>query len=132
MKNRMKRVLALVLGCVIMVAGNGVTARAASQVSGSLGTASVGGTVSTNSSSATATTTCSRSATIKVTATVYYYFGTGYYKSSESNSASAGGVSATASKQLGGAEVIGGKGEHYVAFDSYTWNPTTTTGTVLD
>ncbi|MCI5855992.1 MAG: hypothetical protein MR016_01310 [Agathobacter sp.] len=132
MKTRIKRVMAIMLGCMVLVAGNSVTVKAVSQESGVLGTAAVQASVSISSSSATATTTCGRSATINVSATVYYHFGTGCYKTTASNSSSGGGTSATATKQLGGADVIGGKGVHYVAFESYSWNPTTTVGVVLD
>lgn len=132
MKKRIKRVMALVLSGVILVCGGSVPAKAASTASGPLGSASVHASISTDSSSATAITTCSRGGSLTAKATVYYWFDTEYYKTSASAYSAGGGVSAIARKQLGGAEVIGGKGEHIVKFESYTWDPVTTIGTIRD
>ena len=42
-----------------------------------------------------------------------------------------GGAGATATKKIGGADVIGGKGTHYVGYDSYHWGTVATTiGTI--
>ena len=39
-----------------------------------------------------------------------------------------GGTSATVTKKLGGADVVGGRGYHTVKYQSYTWTPMTKVG----
>ena len=122
-----------VLGAVglLAVTCSGKTAMAQNPATGSLNGFTCYGKVSTDSDSATAMTTCGRgSIDIRATAIVYYWFGNKYYNSIMYNSNSNSGATAVAKKKLGGAQVIGGQGEHYVAFDSHQWNPTTKTGTI--
>lgn len=123
-----KKGMAFALAGVVSMACFGTDAMAASTVSGSLNGFGCYGSISTNSTSAYATTTFGRGgANIKVSATVYYWNGSKYYKTSMTGSNTAGGAGATATKKIGGADVIGGKGTHYAAYDSYHWGTETTT-----
>ncbi|MCD8147595.1 MAG: hypothetical protein LUD84_10035 [Clostridiales bacterium] len=131
MKRTAQRFTGLVLSALILAMSCVMPASAASSVSGSLDGTVVTGSISTTSTSASAKTTFSRSGvTINAKATVYYWWGSRYYYTAVSSTAQAGGVSATATKKLGGAEVVGGIGEHSVSFDGYSWNKTTSTGTI--
>lgn len=126
-----------VLGAVglLAVACSGTTIMAKPTASGSLDGFACYGKVSTDEDSATAITTCGRgNINIKATATVYYWFGDKYYNSIMYHSNSNSSSSATAKKNKGGAQVIGGKGEHHVSFNSdnvsHNWDGTTTIGTI--
>lgn len=129
-KRLMKKILITMLSTSLMLANCGITSYAASSASGNIDGTPCSASITTNSSGATASTTYSRNAEIKATATVYYWFGTYYYYSTASNSSTAGGTSATASKKLGGSEVVGGKGSHYIKYEAYTWSPSTSIGTI--
>lgn len=52
-----------------------------------------------------------------------------------SGSSTTGGVSATAVKYIGGADVVGGKGKHFCSYDNgqFKWDPAETTiGTIKE
>ncbi len=105
---------------------------AASRVSGGVAGTPCSGHVTTTSDSAIATTEYGRPGSLHATATVYSWFGKGYRRNRASSSNSLGGTSAVAVKDCGGAQVIGGKGEHSVSGYGQTWSGTTTTGTIKD
>lgn len=122
-----KKGMAFALAGAVSMSGLGTDAMAASTVSGSLNGFGCYGSISTDSTSAHATTTFGRGgANIKVSATVYYWSGDFYYETSMTGSNTAGGAGATATKKIGGADVVGGKGTHYAAYDSYHWGTETT------
>lgn len=127
-----KGMMALALSGVIITGGN--TAKAASSVKGNLNGCDCYGCITIDGTSANATTTYGRgNSSIRATATVYYWHKNKYYKSSMTSSNSAGGAGATATKKIGGADVIGGKGRHRVSYDAYTWGTKTTTiGTIKE
>ena len=127
--------VSLVLAMSLILGYSKVVALAATSVKGSIGGISVSGALTMNTTSATASTSFgSGGGTIYATATVYYWFGTMYYKSEVGpNESTAGGASATATKKLGGADVVGAKGQHKVKWQAYTWEPAdTTTGTIIE
>lgn len=127
-----KKGTALALAGIVGMACFGTSAKAASTVSDTLNGYSCFGSITTDSTSAHGTTTFGRgSGNIKVSATVYYWFGSTYYKTMMTGSNTSGGAGATATKKIGGADVIGGKGTHYVGYDSYHWGTVATTiGTI--
>lgn len=123
-----KKGIVLTLAGAISMASFGTNAMAASTVTGNLNGIVCYGSISTNNTSAYATTTFGRSnSTIKTSATVYYWWKDKYYKTKVSNSNTAGGAGATAKKKIGGADVVGGKGTHFVKYDSYKWGTEKTT-----
>lgn len=134
MKKRIwKKLVALGLAAVLFLSYGNITTLAASSVSGELEGTTVNGNVSMNSSSATAVTSFAKSGgTIYATAYVYFWYDTYYFvTSSGRNSATMGGISATATKKLGGADVVAGEGIHEVKWGAYTWAPSpTTVGTI--
>ena len=128
-----KKVATLGIIGTMSVAGMSTSAMAASSVSGKLNGFTYTASISKDNYSATAKTTFARGGSnIKATATVYYWFDEVAFQSTISANSSAGGVSAVAQKKKGGADVVGGKGEHSVSYDAYSWGPvTTTTGTII-
>lgn len=117
----------LVLSLSLAVAGTGVTSYAAddTKYSEKLG---AGAKITKDSTGATATTTFSRPGTIKATAIAYYAANGKEYYSVDSRSNNMGGASVTVTKKIDGANVTGGKGEHYVKYGDLSWTPTTTIG----
>ena len=134
MKKRIwKKLVALGLALTLFLSYGNVTTLAASSVSGNVDGMTVSGSVSMDSSSATAVTSYARGGgTIYATATVYYWWGLDCYEISVGpNTASAGGVSAKATKAHGGGEVVAGKGTHKLVWGAYTWRPAdTVVGTI--
>ena len=124
-----KRGAALALAGAVSMACFGTNAMAASTVNGNLNGYGCHGSVSKDSNSAWATTTFSlpNSSTIKVSATVYYWWKDKYYKTNATASNTVGGACAKAQKLIGGSDVIGGKGTHYVSYDIYRWGTAVTT-----
>lgn len=118
-----------VIGAVglLLLAGGSTTVMAGSTVSGTLDGYSCSGRIETNRDEAIATTTYARSNSgIYAKAYVYYWSGSKNYYSYESASSKAGGVAAVAKKQIGGADVVGGRGVHSVYYGSYSWRPSGT------
>lgn len=135
MKKRIwKKLVALGLALTLFFSYGNITTLAASSVSGNMSGAAIRGTINIyDDSSATAVTTFERpSSQIYATAYVYYWWGTYYYyNSSGRRYATAGGISVTATKKLGGADVVGAEGIHEVKYGAYSWGPVqTTTGTI--
>ncbi len=133
MKRTKKMVLGLVMSCIILLGTGNTQVFAASRVDGTIDGAAVSGYVTTTDSSATAVTTFTRSGGSRtVSVDVYYWWGSSYYATSASNSSSlSGGVAATATKKLGGAQVVAGKGYHRVTYNEYRWSPSpTVVGTI--
>ena len=94
--------------------------------------ATASGSVTTNSSSAIANTVYTNPGG-KRTAVAYVYYEDCdlYYRSSAtSSSTQSGGVQATATRTIIGAEVVGGQGIHSLAYKTYTWNDYTSTGLI--
>ena len=128
-----KKAIAALLAVLTVGGATLSPALAASSVKDTVSNVAVTARVSTDTRSATAVTTYSRSANeIYARATLYYWYGTEYYKVIRGNTAYAGGVSATAWKQHGGGEVIGGKGEHRLWQGATHWSTTTTIGTIRE
>lgn len=131
-KKIIKAATGVLLSLSLAVVGFGMTADAAATTQpSSINGTSVRGTVKIDedSMSAIATTTFSRNADITAKATVYYWAGKFTYCASKSASAGAGGATAVAKKKTGGADIIGGKGEHKVECSDGKWGPKyTTTG----
>ena len=123
-----KKMIAMLLCSVMMVIAGNAQAFAASSVQGSIAGTEVSGYVTIDSSSATAVTTFTRGGGKRyATAKVYYWWGTNNYVSSTgTSSGQTGGLSVTATKKYGGAEVVGGKGIHRVEYDIYTWGDAVT------
>lgn len=88
----------------------------------------VRGDLTVNNMYALATTTYGRGGGyIYATAIIYYWWGTADYKTTVGPVMnSAGGVSARAEKQLGGADVLGAQGSHEVKWQAYGWTPNDT------
>lgn len=129
MKGNLKKLVGVTLSVMLLVSGT-MRAEAASSVTGSIEGTEISGRISTDSTSAVAVTAFGRSnSTISATATVYWWWGTRQGSDTASDSSSAGGVSAKAVKSMGGADVVGGKGDHFVAYGAYTWTNTTSVGT---
>lgn len=114
------------------VAASGTDAAAKSSVSGKLNGYAYRGSIDKDSVSATAVTTFGRgNSWITAKAEVFYWNDSDYFMTPASNSASAGGTSATAKKKIGGADVVAGRGTHRVSYDKYSWgDETTVTGTI--
>lgn len=128
MSARLKKLTALALSCVMLVGATNMQVSAAityvkaPSVTGTLAGTTASGRVSYNSTSATAVTSYSRSgASINVSAYVYYWFSKRYYVSYVSGSTTAGGISRTATKKLGGADVLGAEGDHYIYYNGVPW-----------
>lgn len=135
MKKRIwKKLVALGLAVTLFLSYGNITTLAASSVSGNIDGTQVSGSITTyNDSYAVAETSYARGGgKIYATAYVYYWFADMHIETTSGLcSSTAGGVSAKATKQLGGAEVIGGKGVHKVVWGAYTWAPdATTVGTI--
>lgn len=126
MKKLVKKWIGAVLIMSLAVGYTGMPVHAKDTLNGY----EVSGGVTTNSNSATASTNYSQPATIQATATVYFVYGPLNTNSSAGpNTASIGGVSATAYVPTPGGSVIGGKGEHKVtATTGATWSYTSRTG----
>ena len=130
MKKRIwKTAVSLVVTLSLVLGYGNVIALAASTVRGEILDVEVVGRVIMDDMSATASTSYGRGGGyIYATATVYYWFAEYYCKTTVGpNFNTAGGASATATKKLGGADVIGAKGEHKVIWQAYTWEPEDTT-----
>lgn len=125
-----KMVVGILLSVVVALGGTMTTFAEDSTVSGSLGGQTVRGSITKNATSATATTTCTRSASVTATAKVYYTSGGNQYYSTDSQSVSGGTAIVTVSRRISGATVKGGRGIHSVYFDGYSWNKTTSIGTI--
>lgn len=126
-----KHLMGLLLAALMLVGCCQMPAYAASSTTGSINGITVKASVTTSSSSATAKTIFGAGSTITTTAYVYYWWGSGHYYSVAQTTATAGGgATATATRKLGGAEVVGGKGTHKVVHGNYTWSATTTKGTI--
>lgn len=104
--------LSLTLGysVAVVLAGDETTARTSKELAGGL----VQGDIRMDNMSATATTTYGRGGGyIYATATVYYWWGDWTFKTTAGPvSNSMGGVSVTATKRAGGADVLGALGHH--------------------
>ncbi len=124
-----KLMITAVLSSLLVMNGT-ISVFGASSVSTSMGGVTVSGNISKDTTSATAKTSCPRPASISANATVYYWFDSNYYQTSNYSSVSGGTTVTTAVKKRGGADVVGGKGIHYVGFDSSSWKPTTTIGVI--
>ena len=126
MKKLVKKLIGAALIMSLAVGYTGIPAHAKDMLNGY----EVSGGVTTNSNSATASTNYSQPATIEATATVYFVSGPlSMHKSAGPNTASIGGVSATAYVPTPGGSVIGGKGEHKVtATTGAVWSYTSRTG----
>ncbi len=129
-KNMVKSVAGVILSLSLAIASCGMTAYARDESKTEENPLGAGGKVWIDSMSATATTTFSRPGTIKVTAIVYYWSGQDKYYSTNSNSNSQGGTTATAQKKVGGADVEGGEGSHYVKYNKTEWHDTTKVGKI--
>ncbi|MCM1104853.1 MAG: hypothetical protein NC409_12200 [Clostridium sp.] len=124
----MKRFAKKLMGAILIIslaAGcGGISVHAKDTLNGY----EVWGTVTTNSNSATATTYYSRPGTLEAKATVYFVYGQlNLNANAGPNTASGGGVSATAYVSIPGSTVIGGKGEHKVTAGG-TWTNISRTG----
>lgn len=130
MKKLVKKWIGAALIVSLAVGFIGIPAHAKDMLNGY----EVSGGVTTNSNSATASTNYSQPATIEATATVYGYYGQiGLVNSSETNTASIGGVSATAYISIPGGTVVGGKGQHKViATTGAEWSYTSRVGETFD
>lgn len=126
MKKVGKKLAGAVLILSLAVGYTGIPAHAKDMLDGY----EVSGGVTTNSNSATASTNYSQPATIEATATVYFVSGLlSLHSSAGPNTASIGGVSATAYVTTSDGSVIGGKGEHKVtARTGAVWSYTSRTG----
>lgn len=79
----------------------------------------------------TATTNFGPSGFREAKAKIYYWLSNIYYYSEASSSSSqSGGVSATVTKKLGGADVLAGEGFHKVVYGDITWTPSTSVGSI--
>ncbi len=132
MNRKMKTLIATVLLATVVCFVGKMDVYAASSVSGSLGGVTVSGSVVTNASSAVANTVYTMPGGKRIAvAKVHYYDGKDYYNTSATNSSTqSGGTSATATKKISYASVVGGQGTHSVAYDPYTWNQYTSTGLI--
>jgi len=118
MKKTFRSVLTFALALAMMVTCVGGTAFAASSDSGSIDGYSWSARVSTTSNSATATTSFGAAvSSITATVKVFYWFGDKNYFTPASGQVTPGYAVATATKQLGGAEVIGGSGYHTIYYN---------------
>ncbi|MCI9034470.1 MAG: hypothetical protein HFJ08_10590 [Lachnospiraceae bacterium] len=126
MRKNLKKLLGVALASALIMGTGGITTYAADTIEGT----EVGAGTTTNSNSATAVTSYSRPATIKAQAFVSYTYNDLFLeRSSSQNTASIGGVSATAYVGIPGGAVTGGRGEHYITTSSGTnWHKTTRTG----
>lgn len=145
MKNRMKKLAAMVLGVVMLVGANatpiyGATGHQHSSVNpkmdrepGVLNGVSVSAYVVVNDEfSATAGTGFSGyGATCKATVRLYYCdTQKDYYSTSTNSTSQSDGISAKVYKQLP-VDIIGAKGIHAVTYGAYSWKPTTQVGVAL-
>ena len=130
MRRKIRRFFVGVVLSMVFILNGTINTFAASSVSGSLGGQVVKGSVTKDTTSATAKTTCTRSASVSTVVTIYYTSGGVKYYSTETVSTSGGTATATVSRRVDGATVKGAKGNHSVYFDEYSWNKTTTIGTV--
>ena len=134
-RNVLKCVIAMGLAVVMIFGSANVKALAAPSstitttktktVTGAINGAMVQGYLGTNSLKSHATTTFAPTGgKLYVTAYIYYWYGEKYYATTSGTvTASSGGASATATKQLGGADVVAGKSTHKVVWEAYTWSP---------
>lgn len=122
MKKTIKSVMAMALALVLTASSLGGTALAASSESGSIDGCSWSARVTKTTRSATATTkiTGATNAYVDAAVEVYYWLGRVHYYTPASDSQTNGYAVATASKQLGGAEVEGGMGEHTIFYHNTT------------
>ena len=122
MKKAFRSILTLALALAMIVTCVNGTAFAASSDSGSIDGYTWTVRVSTTSNSATATTTFGAAvSSLTATVNVYYWWGDSNYYTSGSGQVTPGYAVATATKQLGGAEVIGGSGYHTILYNrTYT------------
>lgn len=134
-KKMIKSAAGVILSLSLAVASCGMTANAADDVvNGNIEGVLIRGKITIDNMSATATTTFSRNASISSTAAVYFWLNDTYYRVKKDAFSGAGGATAVATKNVGGADVVGGKGTHKVEFGSYKWGPKTTKvgNTLLD
>ena len=133
LKKQLRKLCAAVgVAALLTVSAGGTDAAAASSVRGKLNGFGYYGSISKDNTSATAVTTFGRGGSVIIAkAWVYYWFGDKYYNTYASDSATVGGAKAVAKKKIGGADVVGGKGQHSVSYDKYKWGTeTTTTGEI--
>lgn len=123
MSTRLKKLTALALSCLVLAGSTNVQIFAATSVSGVLSGTPTSGYVSKSSSSATAVTVFNRTGGTRCASVdVHYWWGEGrYYTAADASTTNAGGVSATATKKLGGAEVTGAIGYHLVVHNGTPW-----------
>ena len=142
MKNRMKKLVAMALGTAMLLSANATPVYGADHshdpikitvdsepgnINGFVTSASIA--VEDNYRATASTGFNGYGATCNVTAKVYYCLGEiDYYSQISSSTSQPGGTTAIATKKLGGADVIGGKGIHKVTYGNYTWSPTTSVG----
>lgn len=120
MKKAFRSLVTFALALALLVTGVGGTAFAASSASGSIDgykwSASVA--MSTNSATAITDMTSAPSAHVEASVKVFYWWGDENHFARADGHEAAGYAMATATKKLGGAEVIGGEGHHLVFYNN--------------
>lgn len=129
-KNIIKKLLVTAAFSSLLVIGESLPAYASlsDSTSETIGGVTVSASISTDIMGATAETSCPRVASVSANATAYYWWGSDYYQTSSYSSVSGGTTVTTAVKKRSGADVVGGKGVHYVGFNNSHWDPTTIVG----